>query len=99
MNNARNSKPNQKSRNRIATSLATFAVVAAKPGVTGDPAMAEVPSEPTKVTASPVGATVKAPKPVQALETWTDVGSRVLNVSHTRPRLPDQRTTSWRSST
>ena len=85
MNNARNSKSNQKSRNRIATSLATFAVVAAGLGVTGDPAMAEVPSEPTKVTASPVGATVKAPKPVQALETWTDVGSRVLNVSYKTP--------------
>ena len=49
MNNARNSKSNQKSRNRIATSLATFAVVAAGLGVTGDPAMAEVPSEPTNV--------------------------------------------------
>lgn len=85
MKNPRKSTSSLSSRQRVATSLATFAVVAAGLGVTGDPALAQVPTDPAKVTASPTGASVKAPKPVQALETWTDVGSRVLNVSFKAP--------------
>lgn len=65
----------------IGASLATFAIVAAGFGATAEQASA---SE-TLATSSNVSAAQVAPKPVQALETWTDSGSQEVNIAYKAP--------------
>ena len=65
----------------IGASLATFAIVAAGFGATAEQASA---SE-TLTASSNVSAAQVAPKPVQALETWTDSGSQEVNIAYKAP--------------
>ncbi len=70
------------------TVLATGTILA---GIAVGPAFGESASAsgtaPTNAGGTLLGATavVKAPKPVQALETWTDAGLRTLNIAYKAP--------------
>lgn len=73
---------------RLITVLATGTILA---GIAVGPAFGESATEPGAVPTSSgskllgASAVVTAPKPVQALETWTEAGSRTLNIAYKAP--------------